>query len=183
VPGEVAQAVASLEEATARVEQAEAELVEAKSHLNFMRTVNVPEVFNRFGITAAESTSGARAKTTQFITGSLPKADDDPGAHDTAIRWLEEHGLMPLIKTKVEAKYGREERQKALDLYNQLRGDNSAEVKIDETVHPQTLHAMVRDRLRSGEEIALDVLGVTVQDGVRLTKRSTRNNEGSDEPA
>jgi len=172
-PEEVGSAVAALEAATVRVEAAKAELDAAKSFLHDLRTTVIPDVFSRHGVTSASIPSGAQAKTTIFITGALPKIEDDPEAHAAAVSWAEENGYKPLIKTVVEAKYGRDERDKALELFERLRGDNSAEVSMDETIHHTTLQAMVRQRLKDGLPIPLETLGVTVLDGVKLTKRST----------
>lgn len=108
-----------------------------------MRTVVLPDIFNWHGVTSASIPSGAPAKTTLFITGALPKVADDPEAHALAVSWAEDNGYWPRIKTTVEAKHGRDERDKAVELFTRLRGDNSAEVS---RCHHTTLQAMVRQR-------------------------------------
>ena len=44
---------------------------------------------------------------------------------------------------------------------------------MDETINHMTLQAMVRQRLKDGLPIPLETLGISVLDGVELTKRST----------
>lgn len=72
----------------------------------------------------------------------------------------------------LEAATVRVEAAKA-ELDERLRGDNSAKVSMDETIHHTTLQAMVRQRLKDCLPIPLETLGITVLDSVKLVKRST----------
>jgi hypothetical protein len=172
---EVGAAVAALEAATDRVEQAEAELSEAKAFLFHLKTQVVPEVLNRYGVRSVTTPTGATVSLTTLIFGSLPNAAEHPAEHEAGITWLLEHGEQDAIKSKVVASWGMGERANALHAYETLRGDNSAEVKMDEGIHFATLQAIVRRRLLAGESVPLDTLGITVAAGVKMTRRRSES--------
>jgi hypothetical protein len=92
-------------------------------------------------------------------------------ARRSAIEIAESYGWGPFIKTTVSATYDKGDQEKATKAYMMLRGDNSAVVDMDETIHPMTLGAQVRIRLREGKPVAMDKLGMTVLPAVLLTKK------------
>lgn len=161
----------------------EAQLKATKALRHTLETETLVELFDRFEQPEAASNSGAKAKRGMRVLGSLPKVGDKDSPEEArlhraqreaAIALAEEYGWQPFIKTEVTGKWDKGDREKALAAYNLLRGDNSVEASIDESIHPMTLQAQVRQRIREGKAVALDVLNVTAQAAVTLTKKKTK---------
>lgn len=126
-------------------------------------------------------TNGVKAKLGLKTAGSLPKVDEEASfavqseqraARALAISIAESYGWGPFIKTTVTAQYDKGDADKADRTFQLLRQDNSAVVTKDETIHPMTLGAQVRQRLREEKAVAMDKLGITVLPAVLLTKKA-----------
>lgn len=159
----------------------EAQLSATKKLRSELETNVLVELFDRYEHVNVQTTSGNRAERKLWVTGSLPKVGekDTPeeairnrARREEAIRLAsEEYEWNPFIKTSITIEFDKGDRQKALDLYAKLRReDNSAEIAIDETIHPMTLQAQVRRRLREGKDVKLETLGITALSQVKLKK-------------
>lgn len=149
-----------LEEAIAleqTVEQLEDDLKVAKSALHKLRTIQIPDLMAELQMDAV-TFRGWSVTVNDYVSGSLPK---DGEAHERAIRWLEEAGAGGLIKTDVTLHFGRAEHNMAINVAERLREDG-LEPELRSTVHTQTLLAWARERLRHGESLDVDVLGLHV---------------------
>lgn len=163
------------------IEKIEEQLSAAKAYHRELATVVLPEVFASADTTEATSTSGAKAKMGMHVEGSLPKVDEkapedqqllQEQAREAAIRLADSYGWGPLIKTKMTAAWDKGDRMKALETFAQLRRqDNSVILKLDESIHPQTLAAQVKRRIKEGKGCDTSTLGVTVLTAVKLTVR------------
>lgn len=137
------------------------------------------ELFDRFEQPEAVSNSGASAKKSLSIYGSLPKvsekdtpeeARENKRRREAAIALAVEYGWQPFIKTEVTGSWDKGDREKALAFYNYLRGDNSVVADITEGIHPMTLQAQVRKRIREGLKVDLTTLNVQAGPAVKLKK-------------
>lgn len=174
------QGVDFLYQAEQDVKRLEEALAEAKAYKRQLETVELPEIFANSDQNEAESTGGAKAKLGMHIEGGLPKIDEKASqeeqaaqaeARAKAIELCASYGWGPLIKSKVSAAWDKGDRDKALALFEQLRKDNSVILSIDEAIHPQTLAAQVKIRLKEGKSVDEAALGLTVLTAVKLTKR------------
>lgn len=175
------QGVDILLQAEKDVKTLEEELDKAKAYKRELETAILPDVFgNADQREATSSNTGAKAKAGLHVSGSLPKVDEKASeeeqalqaqAREAAIALATEYGWGPLIKSTVTAAYDKGDREKALELYQKLRGDNSVILKIDETIHAQTLASQARIRIKEGKAVNTAVLGLTVLPAVTLTKR------------
>jgi hypothetical protein len=164
-------------------DELEAQLKATKALRHTLETETLVELFDRFEQPEATSNSGAKAKRGMRVLGSLPKVGDKDSPEEArlhkaqreaAIVLAVSYGWSPFIQTEVTYKTDKGDREKALEVYKRLRLDNSATVDIDEGIHPMTLQAQVRKRLREGQELKLDVLNVTAQAAVTLTKKKSK---------
>ena len=78
-----------------------------------------------------------------------------------ALKWLEEHEGRSIIKGTITAEFERgednsEKRNRAAEALSAL----SVDFVEQEGVHPQTLAAYARERIKNGEEVPLDLLGL-----------------------
>lgn len=134
----------------------EENLSEVKKRLNKLKTVDLPDKMAECGLGALTMDDGTAIKIEEFVSGSLPK---DFEKRDAAICWLEDHDAAAIIKTELSIAFEKSQHNEAMSLVNELheRGFDAA-AKMG--VHPQTLIAHVKERLRKGEEVPLEVLGL-----------------------
>lgn len=175
------QGVDTLLQSEREIEALEEKLKAAEAYHQELETSILPDIFGAADQTEATSNSGAKAKFGNHVTGSLPKVDDkaDPAtqagqqaAREAAIALAVSYEWEPFIKTEMKASWDKGDREKALATYRELRlKDNSVILKIDETIHAQTLASQARQRLAKGLPIDFTALGLTVLPSVKLTKR------------
>ena len=142
-------------ELEAQVEQMEDDLKSAKKALNHSKTNRIPDMMNELAIPAI-TFGGFKCSIHDFVSGSLPK---DGPEHERAINWIVEHDGSSLIKTEVKAEFGRSGHNEAVALKANLE-EQGFDVSLKTGVHPMTLAAWARERLKSGEEIDTDILGL-----------------------
>ncbi len=94
-----------------------------------------------------------------------------PENQDKAFTWLRNNGLGDIIKNDVTVTFGRGEDNKAADYAVLARGQGYEPVqKIG--VHPQTLKAVVRERLESGQEMPSDLFKTYAGNSTKITRRT-----------
>lgn len=159
---------AALEEAIQleeTVEQMEEDLKAAKKALHTLRSGRIPDMMDELAMDAV-TFRGWKVTINDFVSGSLPK---DPEANQRAIRWLEDEGAGGLIKADLVVSFGKSQHNEALDLAGRLESEGLAP-KVNSGVHAQTLHAFARERIRNGEPLDLDLLGLYVGKVAKLKK-------------
>jgi hypothetical protein len=137
------------------IDRMEDDLKAAKLSLHNLKTKIIPDQMTELGLSELAG-DGWRLKIGDLVSGSIPK---DPIKRARAIRWLEDHGGGDLIKTNVAVQFGRSGHNEASDLVAGLR-ERGMEPKVESTVHPQTLQAFARERMKNGEHIDAEVLGL-----------------------
>jgi hypothetical protein len=150
--------------AQSKVDNLEAQLAKAREELKDLAERRVPELMDQIGMVEFKTTSGLIIKIDETIRASIPKAKAP-----FAFAWLRENGHAALIKRKVSVAFGKGEDESAEQLLEALSGDY--EVEDDVSVHSSTLAAFVREKLRDGVDIPLDLLGVHRQ---RISKLDTK---------
>jgi len=156
--GELSQLSALAERqaaAQAKVADLEAQLNKAKEELRDIAERQVPELMDRIGIDEFKTTTGLKIKIDETIRASIPKAKAP-----LALAWLKQNGHGSLIKRVVSVTFGRGEDEKAEQLLKKLNDELHLEAEDNSSVHPSTLAAFVREKLRNGEEVPLDLFGV-----------------------
>jgi len=137
------------------IDQMEEDLSAAKKQLNNLNTSVIPDMMAELGMEQVTQ-RGWIVKVGEFISGSLPKED---AARATAIQWLEEHDAGELLKTQLSVSFTKSQHNEALDLAGQIEEQGFAP-KVESTVHPQTLLAFARERMKNGEPLDTEVLGL-----------------------
>ena len=116
---------------------------------------DIPGLLDMNGLESVTTLDGLKVGVKEDIRASIPKA-----LRELAHAWLEEHGHGDVIKTKVVTEFGRGEMENARALAAEIEETTNKTVLIDESVHAQTLGALVRELLREGSEVPQDLLGV-----------------------
>lgn len=141
--------------AQSKVADLEAQLNKAREELRDIAERQVPELMDRIGIGEFKTTTGLKIKIDETIRASIPKANAP-----LAFAWLKNNGHGSLIKRVVSVSFGRGEDEQAEQLVKKLNDELHFEAEDSASVHPSTLAAFVREKLRNGEEIPLDLFGV-----------------------
>lgn len=137
------------------VNQLQADLDVASKALNAIKTKTLPELMTELGMESL-TRNGQVFETHDFVSGSLPKDEDK---RQKAIAWLEANGGAGLIKTNLSMAFGKDDREEAIRIYKLLKS-NGVEPQADTGVHSATLQAFARERLKNGETIDTETLGL-----------------------
>jgi hypothetical protein len=158
-------------ELEALVEQMEEDLKNTKKALHHSKTARIPDMMNELAIPKI-TYGGYNVSVNDFVSGSLPN-EDNPVAREAAIDYLVEHDAGSLIKTEVKAEFGRGGHNEALALKAELEEQGYA-TTMKTGVHAMTLAAWARERLKNGDEINTEVLGLFTGKVAKFTKVKTK---------
>lgn len=152
-------------ELEAMVEQLEDDLKNAKKALNHSKTSRIPDMMSELAIPSI-TFGGFKCSVHDFVSGSLPKEGPE---HERAIDWLVNNEAAALIKTEVKAEFGRSGHNEAVALKATLE-EQGYNVAMKTGVHPMTLQSWARERLKNGESIDTDILGLYTGKVARFEK-------------
>lgn len=149
------------------IDMHEAAVKSLKAELTAITMKSLPEVMAAAGTTSFTTTNGVKITIKEILNGTLPKTEHERAL---ALKWLEENGGKPIIKGVLTAEFERGADN--AELRNRA-AEALAELKVNfveqETVHPQTLAAFARERLKNGEEVPLDMLGLYAGRQAKIT--------------
>jgi hypothetical protein len=137
------------------VDQLEDDLAAAKKNLNYLNTSVLPDMMAEIGMEECTQ-NGWKVKVGEFVSGSLPKDEERKNA---AIAWLEGNEAGDLLKTSLSVVFSRSQHNEALALASDIEQQGFA-INVESNVHPQTLQAFARERLKNGEALDTEVLGL-----------------------
>lgn len=162
--------VAQLGSAEEEIERREAALSEAKQVARELAENSIPELMQSIGLTELTTTEGLRIKLREEIRASFfPK---DKAKREPAYEWLRVHHHDGLIKNRVEVIFNREQSQLAKDFVDYCdKFGTPLNVSQNMDIHNQTLVAFLKERVREGEEVPLDLFGAFVQKFARIERR------------
>lgn len=141
-------------EAEKRVAEKERELEEAKSHLRDLAEVQIPELMDGAGVLEYRTTTGLFISIKETIRASVTEEKKPE-----AFAWLRNNGHGALISRVVSVSFGRGEDTKAEELVEEL-GVKGLSPESKTSVNANTLSAFVREQLREGLDIPVELFGV-----------------------
>ena len=134
----------------------------AKQFSNF----DIPKMMQEMNVTKLKLKDGASIEVKPFYGASIP-ADKQ----ESAFNWLRENGLGDIIKNDVTVTFGRGEDNKAMAYATLAKGQGYEPVqKIG--VHSQTLKAVVRERIESGQDMPADLFKTFVGNQTKIVRRN-----------
>lgn len=157
----------NLDEAVAleiQLEQLDADAAAARSTLNELKTKRIPELLVELQMTELVR-DGWKVKLADFVSGSLPKED---GPRQKAIDWLEANDGGALIKTDISLTFAKSQHDEAKALAERLAAEGFA-AEMSSGVHASTLQAFARERLKNGEPVDTEVLGLYTGQIAKIT--------------
>ena len=132
------------------------ELAKAKrAELHQLTAFTIPDAMVAAGVSEFKAMDGTKVTIKEFLNGSLPK---DPELKQKALAWLEKNDGADLIKNFVNIEFGKGD--KKVSTVQDYLEDLGIPFKHDETVHPMTLAAFARERMKAGADTPLDILGL-----------------------
>lgn len=175
----VLEKIKTLVEEGASLEQTIDSLTEALKatvgRFNRIKQYELPNIMKENGVSRFETLDGkVKIKFESYVSGSLPKDEHD---REAALQELERVGGQSLIKTEVITHFPKSQHNMAKDFYVRiqeiLKGyDPNDEIEFDpefkEGVHAQTLQAFARNKLKAGEELDWEKLGLAVGHHVKF---------------
>lgn len=146
---------AQMREAEAEVQSAEDELKERKAALRRLAEEDIPGLMSELGVKQIKLETGQKIEVKDDISASIPAANKE-----AAFSWLEENGFGSILKIEVSVKFGKDQREEALELYNRLT-EEGLEPTMDRGVHAQTLKAFIKERIADpeGPQINMELFG------------------------
>jgi hypothetical protein len=140
------------------VKDLEALLKQRNGRATELKTQIIPDKMAEVGLSEFKTPEGDRLKVEDFVAGSLPK---DPGKRAKAIETLEAMGGAGLIRNELMLTFEKSQHNEALALASELR-EKGFDVEVSSGVHHGVYCAFVREKLRNGEEVNAEALGIFV---------------------
>lgn len=138
------------------IERQEQVLKDLKAAWREVAENKLPAAIAEAGVGGFTMPDGRKVHTKQEVYASIPAKN-----REAAFQWLRENKLDGVIKNEVTISLGRGEDAQAAAACDYLRAMGFAPVQA-ESIHPQTLKALIREQLEKGVEIPLDVFGAYV---------------------
>lgn len=141
-------------EARDDVVQAEEILKQKQARLRSLQEDILPELMAEAGQEELTTIDGLKVSIKELVRGQPSKENERE-----AFEWLRESGNGGIIKAKLEADLGKGDKEK-IDAAIAALAPLGIRAAPKQTVHWQTLGALVREKLAAGENVPLDLLGV-----------------------
>lgn len=138
----------------AEIAQLEAKLKERNQSLKKIAEEDLPELMIELGMMEFKLNSGRTVKIKQDFYAKIPDA-----RFVEAVAWLDGRGFGGIVKATVTAPFGMSEKDKALQLVENLQHHGVA-VELKQGIHPSTLKSFIRERLDKEERIPFDLFGI-----------------------
>ncbi len=171
---EVVKRLSALVVQMAQLELAELDLEEqlkqTKKDLKQYRDNLIPEIMAEIGVPAITTAGGITIEVEDKLHASFPK---DEGKQAIAFAWLKESGNDGMIKREITVRYGRDSVKWAEELMQKMEewqiGEH-ATVDQEWNIHHQTLLAFLRNELKDGHPVPLEVFGAYVQRQAKIKR-------------
>ena len=147
-----------------QIENLEKTINEHKENLRRIEFEDLPELMSEFGLKSLELEDGSTVKVDKNIVCSISE-ERRPAAH----QWLQEHGFGGLIKSWIEMKFSRDDRDAALEEFKRLESEGEFDIAMVEKVEPQTLKAFIREQIEAGKPPPTDLFGIHPMPRAKIT--------------
>lgn len=158
-----------LDVADREVEALELALKEAEKRAQQLRENELPELMLSIGMKEFTTTAGAKFKLREEVRASF--FAKDPQKREPAFAWLADHGHDGLIKNFVTATFSKGQ-DKTAEAFMEFVKTFDAPLNIAQKkdINHQTMLAFLRERLREGEDVPLELFGAFVQKFVKIER-------------
>ncbi len=157
--------VLKLKDLEDEIANAEESINKLKEQARILSQVEIPAMMQEMHITKLKLKDGESVEVKPFYSAAII-----PEVQEQAFTWLRNNGLGDIIKNDITVTFGRGEDNKAAQYAVLARGQGFEPVqKVG--VHAQTLKAVVRERLESGQEMPSDLFKTFAGNQTKITRR------------
>ena len=147
------------------IANAEESINKLKEQARILSQVEIPIMMQEMHITKLKLKDGESVEVKPFYSASI-----SPENQEKAFEWLRNNGLGDIIKNDITVTFGRGEDNKAAQYAVLARGQGFEPVqKVG--VHAQTLKAVVRERIESGQDMPSDLFKTFAGNQTKITRR------------
>ena len=147
------------------ISNAEKSVSKLKEQAKTLSQFEIPAMMEEMHITKLKLKDGESVEIKKIYGASIPQEHQE-----AAFTWLRDNDLGDIIKNDITVTFGRGEDNKAAEYATLAQGQGYEPVqKIG--VHPQTLKAVVRERLESGREMPSDLFKTYAGNSTKITRR------------
>jgi hypothetical protein len=133
------------------ITNAEESINKLKEQARILSQIEIPIMMQEMHITKLKLKDGESVEIKPFYSAAII-----PEVQEQAFTWLRNNGLGDIIKNDITVTFGRGEDNKAAQYAVLARGQGFEPVqKVG--VHAQTLKAVVRERIESGQDMPSDL--------------------------
>ncbi len=158
--------VLKLKDLEDEIANAEESINKLKEQARTLSQVEIPAMMQEMHITKLKLKDGESVEVKPFYSAAII-----PEVQEQAFTWLRNNGLGDIIKNDITVTFGRGEDNKAAQYAVLARGQGFEPVqKVG--VHAQTLKAVVRERLESGQEMPSDLFKTFAGNQTKITRRN-----------
>lgn len=158
--------VLKLKDLEDEIANAEESINKLKEQARILSQVEIPAMMQEMHITKLKLKDGESVEVKPFYSAAII-----PEVQEQAFTWLRNNGLGDIIKNDITVTFGRGEDNKAAQYAVLARGQGFEPVqKVG--VHAQTLKAVVRERLESGQEMPSDLFKTFAGNQTKITRRN-----------
>jgi len=158
--------VLKLKDLEDEIANAEESINKLKEQARILSQFEIPAMMQEMHITKLKLKDGESVEVKPFYSASIT-----PENQEKAFEWLRNNGLGDIIKNDITVTFGRGEDNKAAEYAVLARGQGFEPVqKVG--VHAQTLKAVVRERLESGQEMPSDIFKTFAGNQTKITRRN-----------
>lgn len=134
----------------------------------------IPDAMDASGVDrVGVPSAGVDVRLENWVRAVLPKPTEaDPAARARAVDWLVEHEYGDLIKSGLTVEFTRGEHNVAVSAAESLKEQfPGKKVDLRDDIHHMTYTAFIKERLRAGDQLPLDLLGATVGRVAKVVER------------
>jgi multidrug efflux pump subunit AcrA (membrane-fusion protein) len=154
---QITRAVRELGVARSDVTAAEAALKATQDRVRQIEEFRLPELMREAGQTLLKTIDGETVELTETLHASIPAVN-----LPMALKWLMEHNQGSIIKRDIRLQFGKNEDEKA-DAALALILESGLTPQDKQSVHPQTLAAVLREMIAEGVDVPMELLGAHVR--------------------
>jgi DnaJ-class molecular chaperone len=136
------------------IAEKEEALKRANNDLRKLIEIDIPEAMREGQVQSIALEDGTKITVKPDVFASITAE-----MQDRAFAWLREHEMGGVIKHQVKADFGKNEGD-AADKLLKFCEENNIPIADKETVHPQTLKALVKEQLEKGVDVPYDVFAI-----------------------
>jgi hypothetical protein len=157
--------VLKLKDLEDEITNAEESINKLKEQARILSQIEIPIMMQEMHITKLKLKDGESVEVKPFYSAAII-----PEVQEQAFTWLRNNGLGDIIKNDITVTFGRGEDNKAAQYAVLARGQGFEPVqKVG--VHAQTLKAVVRERIESGQDMPSDLFKTFAGNQTKITRR------------